>query len=223
MAELRIENVFYKYGKTGVQVLKGISACFDGGKLHAVTGPSGSGKTTLLSLMMGLDVPASGEIFADGEELSKLDMDLYRRNKVAMIFQSFQLFPLLTAEENVCYPLELKGVSKKEALKEAERLLGLVEITKEKLKRFPSQLSGGEQQRVAIARAIATGAEIILADEPTGNLDKENTLSIFKLFSKLAKEQGYCVVVVTHDLELAGMSDNVFKLDDGVLKEEVGL
>ena len=108
MAELRIENVFYKYGKTGAQVLKGISACFDSGKLHAVTGPSGSGKTTLLSLMLGLDVPASGEIFAEGEELSKLDMDLYRRNKVAMIFQSFQLFPLLTAEENVCYPLELK-------------------------------------------------------------------------------------------------------------------
>ncbi len=221
MAELRIENIFYKYGKTGAQVLKGISACFNGGKLHAVTGPSGSGKTTLLSLMMGLDVPASGEIFADGEELSKLDMDLYRRNKVAMIFQSFQLFPLLTAEENVCYPLELKGVSKKEALKEAERLLGLVEITKEKLKRFPSQLSGGEQQRVAIARAIATGAEIILADEPTGNLDKENTLSIFNLFKKLAKEQGYCIVVVTHDLELARMSDKVFQLDDGIFKENI--
>ena len=137
-----------------------------------------------------------------------------------MIFQSFQLFPLLTVAENVCYPMELNGIKKKEALPRATELLELMGITKEKHRRFPSQLSGGEQQRVAIARALSSGAQILLADEPTGNLDEENTGHIFRILQGLAHEQGYCVVIVTHDLQVAELADRVFRMKDGVLIEE---
>lgn len=222
MAELRLEEVYYKYQKTGQQVLKGVSCQFESGQLCAIVGPSGSGKTTLLSLMAGLDRPTMGEVKADGESLQGMDLDLYRRERIAMIFQSFQLFPLLTVAENVRYPMELNGVGKKEAAPKAVELLELMGITKEKHKRFPSQLSGGEQQRVAIARALSSGAQILLADEPTGNLDEENTGHIFRILQSLAHERGYCVVVVTHDLQVAELADRVFRMRDGVLEEEAG-
>ena len=221
MAELRLEEVQYQYQKTGQQVLKGVSCCFEGGQLCAVIGPSGSGKTTLLSLMAGLDRPAIGDLSVDGELLSRMDLDRYRRERISMIFQSFQLFPLLTVMENVCYPMELKGRTKKDAVKRAGELLELMGITKEKHKRYPSQLSGGEQQRVAIARALSTGAKILLADEPTGNLDEENTERIFRILQDLAHQQGYCVVVVTHDMQAAELADRVFRMKDGRLVEEV--
>lgn len=220
MAELKLEEVCYQYQKTGQQVLKGVNCMFEGGKLCAVVGPSGSGKTTLLSLMAGLDRPTVGDIEVDGERLRDMNLDLYRREKISMIFQSFQLFPLLTVAENVCYPMEINGVKKKEAVPRATELLELMGITKEKHKRFPSQLSGGEQQRVAIARALSSGAQILLADEPTGNLDEANTGHIFRILQSLAHEQGYCVVVVTHDLQVAEMADRVFRMKDGVLIEE---
>ncbi len=213
MAELKLEEVYYQYQKTGQQVLKGVSCSFESGQLCAVVGPSGSGKTTLLSLMAGLDRPTVGDV--------EVDLDDYRRERISMIFQSFQLFPLLTVAENVCYPMELNGVKKKEALPRAIELLELMGITKEKHKRFPSQLSGGEQQRVAIARALSSGAQILLADEPTGNLDEQNTGHIFRILQNLAHEQRYCVVIVTHDLQVAEMADRVFRMRDGVLVEEV--
>ena len=221
MAELRLEEVQYQYQKTGQQVLKGVSCCFEGGQLCAVIGPSGSGKTTLLSLMAGLDRPAIGDLSVDGELLSRMDLDRYRRERISMIFQSFQLFPLLTVMENVCYPMELNGRTKKDAMKRAGELLELMGITKEKHKRYPSQLSGGEQQRVAIARALSTGAKILLADEPTGNLDEENTERIFRILQDLAHQQGYCVVVVTHDMQAAELAERVFRMKDGRLVEEV--
>ena len=221
MAELRLEEVQYQYQKTGQQVLKGVSCCFEGGQLCAVIGPSGSGKTTLLSLMAGLDRPAIGDLSVDGELLSRMDLDRYRRERISMIFQSFQLFPLLTVMENVCYPMKLNGRTKKDAVKRAGELLELMGITKEKHKRYPSQLSGGEQQRVAIARALSTGAKILLADEPTGNLDEENTERIFRSLQDLAHQQGYCVVVVTHDMQAAELADRVFRMKDGRLVEEV--
>ena len=221
MAELRLEEVQYQYQKTGQQVLKGVSCCFEGGQLCAVIGPSGSGKTTLLSLMAGLDRPAIGDLSVDGELLSRMDLDRYRRERISMIFQSFQLFPLLTVMENVCYPMKLNGRTKKDAVKRAGELLELMGITKEKHKRYPSQLSGGEQQRVAIARALSTGAKILLADEPTGNLDEENTERIFRILQDLAHQQGYCVVVVTHDMQAAELADRVFRMKDGRLVEEV--
>nr|WP_308742311.1 ABC transporter ATP-binding protein [uncultured Anaerocolumna sp.] len=217
MAELKLSEVCYQYKNSKHKVLKGISCDFQGGKLCAIVGPSGSGKTTLLSILAGLDRPSEGKVYINGDDLTTLDLDAYRRERVAMIFQSFQLFPLLTILENVSYPMENNGIPKKEARERAGKLLLMLGITEEKHKRFPSKLSGGEQQRVAIARALATGAKVLLADEPTGNLDRENTLHILDILKKFAHEEGYCVIVVTHDQEVASMSDRVWRMQDGLL------
>lgn len=215
---LKIEKVTYRYKNGDRDVLKEVSAEFVPGKLHAVVGPSGSGKTTLLSIMAGLDVPKSGSVTIDGDSLTALDLDLYRRERVSMIFQAFQLFPLLTALENVCYPMGMNGVVKEEAKKRADVLLKSVGIDEEKHKRYPANLSGGEQQRVAIARALSSGARVILADEPTGNLDVANGEAVIEILRHLAHDAGYCVIIVTHNLEIAEASDVVFEMSDGVMR-----
>lgn len=219
MAKLKLSEVCYQYKNSKQNVLKGITCDFSGGEVSAIVGPSGSGKTTLLSILAGLDRPTEGEVYIDGDDLKQLDLDAYRRERVAMIFQSFQLFPLLTIVENVSYPMENNGVPKKEARKRAGKLLMMLGITEEKHKRFPSKLSGGEQQRVAIARALATGAKVLLADEPTGNLDRENTLHIIEILKKFAHEEEYCIIIVTHDQEVANMSDRIWRMQDGLLTE----
>jgi putative ABC transport system ATP-binding protein len=144
-----------------------------------------------------------------------MDLDRYRRERVSMIFQAFQLFPLLTALENVCYPMMLVGLEKKASVERAKKYLDSVGIDGEKHNRYPSNLSGGEQQRVAIARSLATGAKLILADEPTGNLDVANGKAVMEILSGLAHNDGYCVIVVTHDLDIAAASDDVFRMSDG--------
>ncbi|NLB71508.1 MAG: ABC transporter ATP-binding protein [Chloroflexi bacterium] len=146
-----------------------------------------------------------------------MDLDQYRREKVSMIFQAFHLFPLLTVIENVCFPMELNGVEKEAAIERAKIYLQSVGITEEKHKRYPGNLSGGEQQRVAIARTLASGARVILADEPTGNLDKANGQNIVDILKSLAHDQGYCVIIVTHDPAIAEQADQVWKMDDGAL------
>ena len=215
---LSIENVNYRYKNSDRDVLKDVCANFEGGKMHAVVGPSGSGKTTLLSIMAGLDSPKSGTVAIDGDDLASMDLDKYRRERVSMIFQAFQLFPLLTAVENVCYPMELNGMERRKAEERAKELLESVGIDAEKHKRYPSNLSGGEQQRVAIARSLASGARLILADEPTGNLDVANGEAIVGILSDLAHKEGYCVIVVTHNMEIADASDIVFRMSDGIVK-----
>jgi len=217
---LKLENVSYRYKKGNRDVLQSVSADFARGKFNAIVGPSGSGKTTLLSIMAGMDKPHGGAVKIDGDDLAKLNLDLYRRERIAMIFQAFHLFPLLTALENVCYPLESSGVSTIEAQKKAKSLLESVGITEDKFNRFPANLSGGEQQRVAIARALSVGAKVILADEPTGNLDSANSDVVINILKQLAHEQGYCVVVVTHSPEVASIADNIFRMKDGVLKSD---
>jgi ABC-type lipoprotein export system ATPase subunit len=219
MSELCLENVSYRYKGGDRNVVENVSCIFAGGRLNAVVGPSGSGKTTLLSLMAGLDVPIQGNLFIDGEDLSGLDLDRYRREKVSMIFQAFQLFPLLTVLENVCFPIELNGSSKKEAIEHARAHLTAVGIEPELHKRYPANLSGGEQQRVAIARTLASGALVLLADEPTGNLDRANGGKVVEILAQLAHDQGYCVVIVTHDPAIAEKSDKVWRMSDGVLTE----
>ena len=214
---LNIENISYSYPNSRKDVLKDISVRFDGGCLHAVVGPSGSGKTTLLSIMAGLDMPKSGVVTIDNVDLSELDLDQYRRERVSMIFQAFQLFPLLTVMENVCYPMLLSGAQKKDAEKSATELLASVGISVEKHKRYPSNLSGGEQQRVAIARSLSTGAKVILADEPTGNLDVENGEAVIGILRRLAHDEGYCVIVVTHDLDIANSADEIYRMTDGAI------
>ena len=214
---LKIDNISYRYKNSDRDVLKNISASFEGGKVQAVVGPSGSGKTTLLSIMAGLDRPVSGRLTIDGEDLSVMDLDSYRRERIAMIFQAFQLFPLLTAIENVCTPMQMNGMDKKSARMKAEALLESVGIDSSKHKRYPANLSGGEQQRVAIARSLSSGARVILADEPTGNLDVANGEAVMSILRKLAHKDGYCIIIVTHDMDIAEASDLVYRMSDGVM------
>jgi len=218
MPTLTLENVSYTYRNAQNAAVSEASCIFEAGSVYAIVGPSGSGKSTLLSVLAGLDLPTEGEVAFDGGSLTGLDLDRYRRECISMIFQAFHLFPLLTAMENVCFPMELCGVTPKEAKPRAAALLESVGITKEQMDRFPSKLSGGEQQRVAIARSLASGARIILADEPTGNLDAANTQNIIELLCDLAHDKGYCVIIVTHDLEVAEMADVALRMKDGELR-----
>ena len=221
MSILQINDVQYTYQSKyqKVQALRGLTMSFEPGKLYALVGRSGSGKTTLLSLMAGLDLPTGGEIDFEGKPLSGLDRDLYRRDDVAVIYQSYNLLPLLTVEENVAFPLELKKLPREEIRKTAQEKLRLVGLDEGYFKRLPAMLSGGEQQRVAVARALAAQARVILADEPTGNLDTDNASKVIELLRTLAHDQGVCVIVVTHDLSIADRADAVFRLKDGQLDE----
>lgn len=219
MALLTLKSVSYRYKKADKNVLEDVCCEFWPGKLCAVVGPSGSGKTTLLSILAGLDRPTAGEALLEGKNLAEVDLDEYRQRSAAIIFQAFQLFPLLTVMENVCFPMELAGEKKPQA--RAREFLELVGIGEDKHKRYPANLSGGEQQRVAIARALASGAKILLADEPTGNLDEVNTKNIVELLTKLAHEQGYCVIVVTHDMDAAAQADEIYRMRGGKLSKEM--
>lgn len=220
MAKLELENIFYRYRGATKDVLREVNCSFEGGKLNAIVGPSGSGKTTLLSIMAGLDEPTQGRITIDGNNLNNMNLDEYRRDSVSMIFQAFQLFPLLTALENVSFPMEYKGITKEEAREKGKEVLDSLGIDGDKQSRYPSNLSGGEQQRVAIGRTLATGAKVILADEPTGNLDDENSDRIIGILKELAHEQDFCVIIVTHDMEIAEVSDNVWRIKDGTIEKE---
>ncbi|MCL2603179.1 MAG: ABC transporter ATP-binding protein [Defluviitaleaceae bacterium] len=217
---LRLEKVCYRYKAGTRDVLRDVSAEMEAGKLHAIVGPSGSGKTTLLSIMAGMDRPLEGAIYVGEESLARMDLDRYRREKVSMVFQAFHLFPLLTAMENVCYPMEVLGAVRGEAVERARVLLESVGIDNDKYRRYPANLSGGEQQRVAIARALASGAKLILADEPTGNLDSANGNAVMDILRHLAHTRDYCVVIVTHNPEIAESADYVYKMKDGLLKEQ---
>lgn len=217
MADLQLIDVSYRYKNSETYAVSNLNYEFNTGKLYAVVGPSGSGKSTLLSLLSGLDTTTEGDILFNGTNLKEMDLDRYRREDIAMIFQAFHLFPLLTVLENVCYPMELCGIKPSEARPRAKSLLEAVGITAEEMKRFPSNLSGGQQQRVAIARSLAIGAKILLADEPTGNLDVANTKNIMDILLHLTRMEDYCVIVVTHDMEVAEMADVVLKMRDGKL------
>jgi putative ABC transport system ATP-binding protein len=217
MAELRLDKVTYQYKNSDRAAVSGVTCVLEGGKVNAVVGPSGSGKTTLLSMLAGLDRPTEGSIQIDGEDYAALDLDQCRRERISMIFQAFQLFPLLSAAENVSYPMEQNGVKKAQAKERAKELLTAVGIEEPLHKRYPANLSGGEQQRVAIARALSTGARVLLADEPTGNLDSANGGRVIDILHRLAHDEGYCVVIVTHDTSIAEASDAVFRMSDGVL------
>lgn len=219
MKILELKDVHYTYRTQYQQteVLKGINYSFETGQVNAIVGKSGSGKTTLLSLMAGLDLPTQGEVLCDGISTADVKLEQYRREKVSVIYQSFRLFPLLTAAENIMYPMELRGMKAKEARREAARLAGQVNLPEELLNRFPTMLSGGEQQRVAIARALGMDTKILLADEPTGNLDTDNGKKIFSILKNLAHNNDYCVVIVTHDPWLAGQADRILELRDGTV------
>lgn len=222
MEWLTVENVSYTYqGKyQKVQALKNVSCTFEKHKFYAVVGHSGSGKTTLLSMLAGLGAPTAGAVCVDGKNLREIGTERHRRKNVSVIYQAFNLFPALTVLENVMYPMQIAGRAKKEAAGQAKILLGNVGITEEQYRKFPAMLSGGEQQRVAIARALASSAGVILADEPTGNLDTENGTIVIELLKRLVREESYCVIVVTHDLSIAAQADVVYRMTDGNLAME---
>ena len=219
MAELILENVTYRYPGTKNDILKGINAVFPAGSVTAVMGRSGAGKSTMLYLLSGLDVPTTGKILYNGQELKKSMLDGYRRRESATIAQNYLLFPTRTVLENVLYPMELAKVDKQAALEEAKMHLSSVGIPEDLHNRLPSKLSGGEQQRVAIARALASHSNVICADEPTGNLDEENADAVMDLLKKLAHEQGKTVIVVTHDRLLAEEADRFYRLQRGSITE----
>lgn len=216
---LAAKDVTYEY-HTAVQTVKavnGVTCDFRQGLVYTLVGSSGSGKTTFLSLLAGLDVPASGTIELDGRSTSRIDRDEYRLNHVSVIYQNFNLFQHLTVLENAAYPLYVRKMPRREADGLAREKLVQVGLKEDQFKRLPNMLSGGEQQRVAIARALASGSEIILADEPTGNLDSENSRNIVEILQKLAHDENRCVIIVTHDPAVAEAADVVLKMKDGKL------
>ncbi len=207
-------------GGTPLTILDGINLQIPAKQFVAIVGPSGSGKSTLLGLIAGLDRPTSGSVTFNGTSLSDLsedDLARLRRNKVGMIFQSFHLIPTLTAAENVQVPLELRGDS--EATDQARRLLDAVGLA-ERQHHYPVQLSGGEQQRVAVARAYAGSPTLLLADEPTGNLDSATGRRVIDLLLRLHREQESILILVTHDPALASLADRVISLRDGHIVED---
>ncbi len=220
MTILTAENLTFSYQNKyqTVTAVRDVSVSFQSGLCYAIVGKSGSGKTTLLSLLAGLEVPTEGHVRLDGVSTRDMDCDRYRRDRAAVIYQSYNLFPRLTVLENVLYPMKLKGMEK--PMERARQELTAVGIDESQFRRFPAQLSGGEQQRVAIARALAAGNDIILADEPTGNLDITNSEQIMEILLRLAHEDGRCIILVTHDLELASQADQVLMMRDGSLELE---
>ena len=207
MSILEVKGVQYSY-ENKKRVLRGINAQMEQGKMYAILGPSGCGKTTLLSLLGGLDSPSSGQILYQGEDIAKTDLADHRRSHVAFIFQSYNLIDYLTPVENVALTAKHPPLP----------ILEQLGLTAEEAKRNVLKLSGGQQQRVAIARALASDAQVILADEPTGNLDEDTAAEITVILKDSAHESGKCVVIVTHSNELAKEADVVFRLRKGDLQ-----
>jgi putative ABC transport system ATP-binding protein len=210
----------FSTGDSTVVALNDVSFEVQQGQFASIVGRSGSGKSTLLSLVGALDKPTSGRIEVDGEDITAVPdraLTTYRRRKIGFVFQRYNLVPNLTALQNVVLPMELEGVGRSERTVRAKALLDEVGLDGPKQERRPGRLSGGEEQRVAIARALANRPSVILADEPTGNLDSETGRMIFDLLHSLARAQNTTILVVTHDLAIAGKTDRAFRLNDGRL------
>ncbi len=222
MIELKNAHKIYPMGEISVQALRGLDLTIKPGEFVAIMGPSGSGKSTLMHLLGCLDLPSNGLVQLDGRDVTKLDEDTLaqiRGKKIGFVFQTFNLIPTLTAQENVELPLFFQGVPRKERSARAVELLQKVGL-RDRIQHKPSQLSGGERQRVAIARALANDPEIILADEPTGNLDSESGEAILKLLAQLNRE-GKTIILVTHNPEAAAYAHRIVRIKDGRLLEEV--
>ena len=204
---MELKNVVYAY-ENKKMVLKGINLSVEEGKMYAILGPSGCGKTTLLSLMGGLDSPTNGQILYDGQDIEKMGLSAHRKNNIAFIFQSYNLIDYLTPKENVALTSKLPPLP----------ILERVGLTDEESKRNVLKLSGGQQQRVAIARALASDAKVILADEPTGNLDEDTAADVTAILKECAHQMNKCVVIVTHSNELAKQADVIFRLRKGDLQ-----
>ena len=214
----------FKSGDRTIKPVNGVSFELDKGSLASIVGKSGSGKSTLLSLLGALDKPTSGDVVVDGVSLAGLPdgkLTEYRRRDIGFVFQQFNLIPNLSAVDNVMLPMEFAGMRKAARLQRAKELLERVQLDPEKHTRRTNRLSGGEQQRVAIARALANEPKLILADEPTGNLDEQTGEHIIELLSSLSRDHNTTILVVTHDRSLAQKTERCFRLQQGRLTEEV--
>lgn len=217
---LRVTKLTKQFSSGGSKVVavKDVSFEVNQGKFASIIGKSGSGKSTLLALLGALEKPTSGHIEVDGQDVTKLRdraQTDYRCRKIGFVFQNYNLVPNLTALENVMLPMEFAGVPRRIRSKKAQKLLDQVGLSGSKQLRKPGRLSGGEQQRVAIARALANKPSLILADEPTGNLDSQTGKMIFDLLHDLTRSENTTIIVVTHDLSIAGKTDVTYKLSDG--------
>ena len=220
---LRLEQLTKQFYEGVLQraIFSDINLNILSGQFSILTGPSGSGKSTLLNLISGIEPPTSGKIIVDGIELTALSekrRTLFRRHQVGMVFQSFNLIPTLSVSENLMLPLDLTGVSRKEAKLRVIETLDRVGLA-DRSNSFPEQLSGGEQQRVAITRALVHDPTLVLADEPTGNLDSDNAHQIMGIFKNLVKDEGKTLIVVTHRSDMEPLADRVFHLEDGNITE----
>ena len=211
---LRAEGLVKTYPDGDVKAVRGVSIAVGGGEFAAITGPSGCGKSTLLHLLGGLDRPDEGEVFFRGEPLAKLDLDAFRARKLGFVFQSFHLVPTLTALENVQVPMFEGELPRGERVARARSLLDEVGLS-DRANHLPRRLSVGERQRVAIARALANAPTLLLADEPTGNLDSKTQVEVLDLLARLRRERGLTLVIVTHSAEVAAAADREIKLRDG--------
>ncbi|MEM3922928.1 MAG: ABC transporter ATP-binding protein [Zestosphaera sp.] len=222
VVEVRDLVKIYKYKGGEVQALKGVTASFTPGTLTCVMGPSGSGKTTLLNLIGGIDTPTGGQVNVGKikvHELKGVELDKYRLMNVGFVFQALNLIPTLTALENVMLPAQMAGLSRQESVKRAHELLKLVGLG-DKASRYPEELSGGEQQRVAIAVALANDPSLIVADEPTAELDSQNAKKVVDVLVGLARDYGKTVILATHDPRVAVNTDRILRLEDGRLVGE---
>jgi len=213
----------YKLGKVEYAALRGVNLAVKRGEMIAVVGPSGSGKSTLLNLIGALDRPTKGQVFIDGVDISRLkskELAELRNKKIGFVFQMFNLIPYMTALENVEVPMIASGIPPKERRERAMQLLEAVGLAA-RANNKPSELSGGEQQRVAIARALANSPSIVLADEPTGNLDSKSAWDVVNLLKKINEERNVTIVIVTHNLEITSVCNRVVYLRDGMIEREV--
>ena len=215
LIEVKNLNKIYGSGEAEVKALKNINLNIEQGEFVAIVGQSGSGKSTLLHLIGGVDIPSSGEVIIDGKNIYKLkekELSILRRRKLGFIFQFFNLIPVLTAQENIEMPVLLDNEKiDKKYMNELLRILGL----EERKNNYPSQLSGGQQQRVSIGRALANKPSIILADEPTGNLDSKNSKEVLELLKYCAKKYNQTLILITHDINIAKSADRVITIEDG--------
>ena len=217
---LQIKDLRYRYPNTDIDVLKGIDAEFYCGKLYAIMGKSGSGKSTLLAMISGLDTCTGGEILYDGANIVKIDHDDYRAKNIGVIFQSYNLIQNATALENIVLSMNISGSREKDKNSYAYHLLDTVGIDKATAERKILKLSGGEQQRVGIARALSHDPKVIIADEPTGNLDGETENTIMNILQNLAHQDNRCVIIVTHSEKVSQYADEIFYLEDGILAKQ---
>lgn len=217
MSVLRLEHIFYTYEKADMPTLRGITAGFEAGKMYALVGRSGTGKTTLLSLLAGLDVCTQGRILYDGADLKARDRDRYRAEDIGVVFQSYNLLPNASAVENVVLAMRLSGEKGGGVKASAYALLEKVGIDRGTADRRTEKLSGGEQQRTGIARALSHDPKILIADEPTGNLDDRTEEEIMEILLRLVRSEGKCVIIATHSHKVASCADEVLGLSNGRL------